>query len=337
MKSTDHTDNAAKQDNIPLTFGTIDSWGKLSALLVGVVYICGFLTLNSHLSKYGIVGLGIASSEYLVAGSIFILYLVAYSLFGGRAIVLGKKWMGQDLDQLIENNVPPTIASLIAYLYSLVHLVFLHCLSAAVFSTLAFEQYESTGFYIVLIFIFLISYTLDIIGFDIKHRFTHTIIDLILKSFAVYSFFNLSSGVNLLAVLLAFIMYSFYINLILDGFERYKITKDRVVFTFIYSAIFFIGSAVNFGATTYGNVSKKLGGGKSIKMEIELKKDALGSLTDDVKSLFVGDVLYSSSENTYIKVEDKVIILPRSSAQWMRFDLAKEKGLLDGLFGLTKK
>lgn len=335
MKSIDHTDNIAKQGDIPLTFGDIDSWAKLSVLLVGVIYICGFLTLNSHFYKYGVVELGIASSEYLVAGSIFTLYIVIYGLCGGRAAVLSEKWMNQRIDHLEENNAPP-IAHVIVSLHSLVEIAFLHCASAAVFSMFAFEQHEGIRFYVVLLFTGLISHILDITSFDIKYPFADTIIDLILKSFTVYSFFNLSSSVNMFLVLFVFFMYSTYIKLVISGFKRYKITKGGVVWASIIGVMFFLSSAIGFGTVTYGNVSKKLGGGKVVEMEIGLKQDSLGSLTDDFKSPLVVDVIYSSSKNTYIKVDDKIIVLPRSSIQWMRFDVPKEKGLLDSL-GLTEK
>ncbi len=69
----------APKEEAPSTLKGLDSLGALSAIFLGTVYLCGFLTLNSHLFKYGVVELGKASTEYLVAGAIFVLYLVLTS------------------------------------------------------------------------------------------------------------------------------------------------------------------------------------------------------------------------------------------------------------------
>lgn len=310
--------------------GIIETGGKASALFLGLIYICGFLTLNSHFYKYGIVDIGIASSDYLVAGSIFILYVVTYGLFGGRAIVLMKTWMGQHIDRLVESG-SPRIAPLIAFIHSYVELAFFHCLSAAIFSTYAFGQYESFRFYAALSIAFLISYTMDITNFDIKRPFANIIIDLVIKVVAILSFFALSSSFKPILIFISFMLFSFYINMVLDQFERYRVNRDRVIFTIIYSAIFFLGSAVSFGAIVYGDVSKKIGGGKSIPMEIGINREYLGSLAKEYENSILGDVVYTSSENIYLKVKNETIVLPRASVQWMRFQAPEEKNIMEKL------
>jgi len=194
-----------------------DSLGKLSAVFLGIIYLCGFLTLNSHLYKYGVVELGIASTEYLVAGAIFVLYLAVYGLFAGRSIVLSKHWLGQHIDHLSKINAPAA-SPLIAFVHMFIEVAFFHCLSAALFSTFAFGQIESIGFYVVLSLVFVISYGMDTSNWDIRHPFAHLIIDGLLKLIAVFSFFYLSSGMNIYIVFIAFFGYSMYINLVLDSF-----------------------------------------------------------------------------------------------------------------------
>jgi len=329
-KPTNGIDEKIKVDSASLLSVFIDVGGKLSALFLGIIYVCGFLTLNSHFNKYGGIDLGIGSSDYLIAGSVFVLYLVTYALFGGRAIVFMKTWMVQHIDHLKNSNAP-TIAPLIVFIHSFVELAFFHCLSAAIFSTYAFGQFESFGFYAVLSSAFLVSYTLDVTKFDIKYPFAHTNIDLVIKVFAIFSFFNLSSSFMMFSVFVTFSMYSFFINIVLDTLERYKVTKDRIIYSSVFSAVFFLGSAVSFGSFMYGNISNKIGGGQSIEMEIGLNSDNLRALGKEFGSTIVGDVVHSSSENIYLVIDNKTIVLPRSTVQWMRYGAPEDQGLFKSL------
>jgi hypothetical protein len=306
----------------------IDSLGTLSAIFLGTIYLCGFLTLNSHLYKYGVVELGIASTEYLVAGAIFVLYLVVYGLFAGRGIVMAQRSLGQTINHLRESGAP-AVSPRVAFIHLLIEMAFHHCLSAALFSVFAFGQVESAGFYAVLSISFIISYTMDISNWDIRHPFSHLIIDAVLKLIAVFSFFYLSSGTSIYIVFAAFFGYSFYINLVLDSFQRYKLTRERIGFHLVYTAVFFLLAAISFGSGVYGNISKKLGGGKPIEMTIGLRPNSIGGFPDELKLPIVGDVVYSSTDNVYIKIEETTLIIPRSSVQWMRFQESDHSGFLD--------
>jgi len=170
-----------------------DFFGKISAVFFGLIYLCGFLTLNSHLYKYGVVELGIASTEYLAAGAVFVLYLTVYGIFAGRSIILSKHWLGQHIDHLKARNAP-SISPFIAFVHMFIELAFFHCLSAALFSTFAFGQIESFVFYAVLSLVFIVSYGMDTSNWYVRHPFAHLIIDGLLKLIAVFSFFYLSSG-----------------------------------------------------------------------------------------------------------------------------------------------
>ncbi len=319
-------------DNSQALIGLLkaDSLGKVSAVFLGVIYLCGFLTLNSHLYKYGVVDLGIASTEYLVAGAVFVLYLTVYGILAGRSIILSKRWLGQHIDHLKERNAP-AVSPLIAFIHMFIELAFFHCLSAALFSTFAFGQIESLGFYAVLSFVFILSYSLDTSNWDVRHPFAHLIVDGILKLIAVFSFFYLSSGINIYIVFMAFLGYSIYINLVLDSFERYKLTKDRIVFNLGYTAIFILLSAVTFGSYVYGNISKKIGGGKPLEMTIDLHEDSFMRHPCSINLPIVGEVVYSTQDNVYIQIENDTLIIPRSSVKWMSFHENDERGVFEFL------
>lgn len=124
-----------------------------------------------------------------------------------------------------------------------------------------------------------------------------------------------------------------YINLVLDSFERYRVTKDRIVFNLGYTAIFILLAAVTFGSSVYGKVSKKIGGGKPLEMTIGLNENSLESHPGEVGSPTVGKVVYSTQDNVYIQIKKDTLIIPRSSVKWMSF----HENDNDGLFELLKE
>lgn len=335
IESEQTENNKLSKREASLALAGIDSLGILSAIFLGTIYLCGFLTLNSHLYQYGVVELGIASTEYLVAGAIFVLYLVVYGLFAGRGIVMSQRSLGQQIDYLRESSAP-AIFPIIAFIHLFIEMAFLHCLSAAIFSIFAFGQVESAGFYAALTMVFIISYAMNTSNWDTRHPFAHLIIDAVLKLFAVFSFFYLSSGTNIYIVFVAFVGYSFYINIVLDSFQRYKLTRERLGFNLVYTAVFFLLAAISFGSGVYGNISKKLGGGKPLKMTIGLLPNSISGYPEELKLPIVGSVVYSSTNNVYIKIENKTLVIPRASVQWMRFQESDDSELLD-LINMIRK
>ena len=203
----------------------------------------------------------------------------------------------------------------------------MHCMSVAFFSIYAFTQNESIIFYLFLMFAFLIKYPLDVFNLDIKFPFVFLIIDTIIKLIAIWVFFHFSINVQLIIVFLTFFVFSLYINFVLDSFERYKINRDRIIFTTIHSIIFFLGSAVLFGTTIYGNISKKIGGGQSIPVEVSVNKNIYKSLSLNLGTTICGNYIYLSKENLYIKIKDDVYILPRQSINWLKFKEQKFKNV----------
>ncbi len=298
---------------------------KISVLFAGLIYVCGFLALNAHFYQYGIVDFGLASSDYLVVGSLFILYIAVYGVSGGRSIVLGKTWMLQQID-LLNSVKPRSINSFVAFIHSFLDVIFLHCLSAAFFSVYAFGQYESFMFYLVLITAFLIKYPLEAFGnLDLKYPLFFLIFDITIKVVAIWAFFNFSVSTEMIHVFITFAGFSVYINFVLDSFERYKINRDRILYTVILSTIFFLASAVHFGAVVYGDISKKIGGGQSIPVEISVSENIIKSLGIEQNKTLHGDFIYSSKDNIYIQFGSGTHVLPRQSVHWLKFKEHEDK------------
>ena len=170
---------------------------------------------------------------------------------------------------------------------------------------------------------------MDISDWHIRHPFAHLITDAVLKFVAVFSFFYLSSGENIYIVLATFFGYTFYINLVLDSFQRYERTRERLAFDLVYTAVFFLLAAISFGSGVYGSISNKIGGGKPLEMTVGLLPKNLNDYPEELQPPILGDVVYSSTDNVYIKIEGNTLIIPRSSVQWMKFQESDDNDVLD--------
>lgn len=106
----------------------------------------------------------------------------------------------------------------------------------------------------------------------------------------------------------------------MDRFDRFQITREWVIYTFVGSFIFFLGSSISFGTWVYGDISKKIGGGKSIQMEIGIDEKQIGKLGDKYQSSIVGEVIYTSNDNVYINVKGETVVIAKKAVQWMRFE-----------------
>lgn len=295
----------------------LDVTVKCFAVFVGAVYVCGFLTVNSHLGKYGVFNLGITDINYLLSGASFTFFIVAHALFGGRGIVLGKGWMIQNIE-LLTKSIPHPIGAPLAFAHSWVEVTFLHCLSAALFIGVAVDQNQTLLFYSILSIVFLISHTLDISNFDIRRPFAHIIIDSIMKTVAIFAYFLLSSGSLPTLIFMIFVSFSAYINFVLDRFERYRVTMDWVLFSTVYSMIYFLVASMLFGSLVYGNVTRVIGGGQSMSVEIELSASIYDSNGETEMNKLSGEMIFASDSAIYLNADHNVLILPWKNIVWLK-------------------
>ncbi len=112
------------------------------AAVVGVLYVSGFLVLNSNLAKWGVTDIEFIDARYFLASASFAFYLVCFYLFAGRAALLTPKWLGEDLERINRGGQAPAW-SFVAFIHSNITALFGGCLSAALFTLFAIGGTET--------------------------------------------------------------------------------------------------------------------------------------------------------------------------------------------------
>jgi hypothetical protein len=108
-------------------------------------------------------------------------------------------------------------------------------------------------------------------------------------------------------MLIAFISYVsifVFINLVLDGFSRYKLTTDRVTFSGIYAVVFVLATAIGYGTSLYGQVSSKLGGARPQTVSLGLTNEARHVLPSpfaaSASQVLDGELIHQTPTYTYV-------------------------------------
>lgn len=236
---------------------TVYAWG----VAIAVFYLCGFLVINAFLAKFGISDFEFVSTRYLLAAANFAFFLVCFGLFAGRAVVQTPTWLREELEW-INRTKPSNFWSGVVFLNSLINMTFMICMSAAFYTSAALWQTETVFFYLYLGLTFGLSYGVDVLNFDVRYIRTTEIFKLLVRSGAIVVFFLSPNNNNLTGMFWLFVGIVFYINFVFDSFNRYKITKDRIFFSALYSMVFLLLTSLAFGATYFGQISSKLGGGR---------------------------------------------------------------------------
>jgi hypothetical protein len=207
----------------------------------------------------------------------------------------------------------------IAFTHSFIHLAFLLCLSAAAFSAIAFAGSETFFFFGFLGFAFLVDYSMDVSNLDVRYPRFHLIVQFAIKIPAIVVFFALAENAKPIVVFVSYLSIALYINLVLDHFERYRITSDNVIFTTIYAVVFFLATAVSFGALVYGDVSRKIGGGRYMEANIAMTKEFSGLFDGEGQSPPESEVkvIHVTDKHMFIEVNGKTIRIPESAVKWL--------------------
>ena len=285
------------------------------ALLAASIYVFGFLVLNAHLAKHGIVDYDFVDTRYIFSGASFVFFLICFYLFAGRTVLHTPRWLEEDMRHYKKLGFKSGWTHVV-FVNSLVNMGFQCCLSAALFSSTAFGDIETAFFYALLAVAFFILYTLDVTNLDIRFPRTHLVVLLAVRFGASIAFFANTEYGMLLAVFLMYVTLVIFINLAIDSLTRHGATRDHVSYSAVYSVLILFSTAIAFGALLFGNVSTKIGGARSQSVAATLAKNATEVLPPELISspayTVVGKLIHQTDRFAYVEVSDKTIRL-RSS------------------------
>lgn len=280
------------------------------AIAVGIVYVSGFLVLNSNLAKSGILDVEFINARYLLAGLSFLFFLACFYLFAGRAVLFTPKWLREDLEW-INSGGPKPFWSIVALIHSFITALFFCCLSTAFFISIAINNVEFGSFYAVLICSFFIIYTLDVTNVDIKFPRFSKVVKIIIELIALYMFFSLDWSGVIAAVFIIYASIFVFLNLVIDGVARYKKTADRLIYNTLYMVVCIFTAAIGYGTTLYGQVSAKIGGARPQVVLLGISAEAQQSLPSSFerasRQFFEGNLVHQTTSYVYIEALGQTI------------------------------
>ena len=290
---------------------------QAASIILAGTYLAGFLVLNAHLGKRGIFDFSLANSRYLIAGVLFIAFLIIWYFFAGRAIILVKKWMDEDIASATEHGLGP-IWHLVIAVSAFVRVGFLTCISAAFFSLTLLGSAEPKEFLIYLVAFFLIAYPWEFLNFDSRFPRVNQVFELATRAVGILVFFTtVTSDSPTMSVFVHFAIMSVYVNLVLDSFDRFKVTVDRLTYHIIYSAVFVLLSSSMFGLWHYEHIKSAFGGGQLQVVEImigdQTVRNGLMDMGFEVTPSLKANLLHENQQEFIVEIEGQTIRLSRKT------------------------
>ena len=307
-----------------------------SAVLAGV-YLSGFVVLNAHLGQSGVYVLDVASLRYAIAGMPFVIFLVFWYLFPGRVIFHATQWLAEEIESASRTGLGGVWPAM-CFLNMTARFVFMTCMAAAGFSFILMGNTEAVAFYRYMVVLFLIVYPWDFLNFDIRFPRVHIIFELTTRLLGSLLFFvgiGLTGGpggdqgtVGILMagaaaaassstmhVFFTFVALSAFFNLVLDSFERFKISGDRIAYNAVYTALFVLLSAAIFGRLHYENIRTDFGGGQLQTVEMiiadQAARNGLEEWGFDTTPFLKAELIYQDEREYVVDVEGQTIKLAR--------------------------
>ena len=201
-------------------------------------------------------------------------------------------------------------------------------MAAALFSTSLMGSMEAMPFYYYLMVLFLVALPWDVLDLDVRYPRTNLLFELVAKVLGslvflagiilpgvIHSTEDVPMAVAVMltvfrsptmSVFLFFWVLLAYVSLVIDSFERLKMTGDRLSYNLIYSVIFVLLSSAGFGRLHYEHVESAFGGGEPRVVEILIDRqeirDGLKDMDVDVNPILRGKLVHESQRELIIDV-----------------------------------
>ncbi|ACM93565.1 putative NH2 terminus uncertain [Nautilia profundicola AmH] len=233
-----------------------------------LVYILGFIVINSYIGTYQFYQTEILNNLYLIAGMQFMVFIGIYYFFVGKQFIYGDKWINEEI---LFIECKSFICISVIYVRYLIEIFFQSSLATIVFLSI-FIEIKFDKYYSFLAISFLFLFFFDITNLDIKFKKTKFFLETTFKLIAIYFFFKYCFYFkHTLYVFSLYFAISIYITFVIYILATYNKTYERILFTVFMGLLFLISIALSFGKYIYPNISKKYGGGKKEIIKIYLK------------------------------------------------------------------
>ena len=283
-------------------------------------YVVGFLATNIHLGKFGIFEFDLISSRYVIVGILYVLFLAFWYYFAGQ-FLLRMEW--DDSGYVEEEN---TFGSL---LLTWIELVFLICVSAALFALIFLGRTEAVFFCTFAFILCVINPWWENLweskGLCDRFPLGDLLIDPTIRLLAIIVFFitiELNSlGMMLFVHFFAMSIYGRFVFRLLKRYQRekgeYGAEGENLSRMIVHIGVFILLSSTSFGWLQYGHIAPNLGGGQSQTVEVVVVETtvskSLATMGFSVKPTLKAQLLHEDEGNVFIGVGDKTVQLSRGA------------------------
>ena len=286
----------------------------LSAAALGA-YVFGFLATNIHLGKFGIYEFDLFSSRYVIAGTLYLFFLAFWFCFAGQYLLLLER----------DEPGPEEGDSFVSNLLKWIRLVFLICVSTALFSIVFLECAEAVFFCVLAFLLRIIEPWWENLweskGLSLRFPRCDLVAIPAVTVVAIVLFF-LTIDVDSLAMILFFhfVVISIYARFAFRVAKRYQergSEYESISKAMMHVGAFVLLSSTSFGLLQYGHVTSRLGGGQGQSVEV-LVVDAsvskgLESMGFEVQPSLKAELIHRSERKVFIGVGNRIVALPRDA------------------------
>ncbi len=310
MTQPELPEDAGSQPNAFTYFTNISIiFPVISAILIFSVYLLGFVVFNVHISEYGYFLNDVFSPRSVIAGLVFFFYIACFSAFAGRYAVLARTQVAEDI-AFLRSLGCGTFWQGVKFAESQIKIFVFLALSTLFFCSFTVATEYDFLILVVMALWFLIIYPMDVANWDLSKPRLFVSVSLA-HGFTVITTlaYVLVKDENFRAVALSYFGIFVVLNMVLDSFERYRITRDRVFYTVIFASIFLLSTAAGFGALVYDRVSYRIGGGTPVKADLYLGPDAGDKMGMSDGELARASIYYMEDNLIVLKSENEVVYL----------------------------
>lgn len=301
-----------RSDHGQADFGPARTIPRTTSIFPVSVYVAGFLIINAHLGKHGILDFEVASLHYLRAGGLYVAFWAFWYFGVGREIqvILRMGECGSAVSR--SENVWEDVISL-------PRLCFVNCVSAALFSTVLLGNLEAWDSWHVFTLILIVGLPI-FVDHDRVPRLGF-LIELGAPALGILVFFITAIAADNQA------MYVFLHSAALSVFV-YLFQSNKLAHIFRYAVLVFV-SAPLFGAVNYGYIPSAFGGGQLRPVEIMISdqpvRDRLENLGFKTTPFLEAKLVHENQREFFIDVDGQTIRLSKNTVSALKM-LPSEEG-----------